>query len=155
MIQAEGHEILEDVAYRALLRCKTVSTKAEVTNWDFTHNNKCLDRYQTIVRLGLKDADNIVCSRTLLIGKPVLYLFAPEPIEAIVNLALAPQWTFSAIYPVVPTKGRVGDTKERIVWRVLTQANGELKELTTGLDVAYLFWEARYVRFSMIFLYSC
>lgn len=75
-------------------------------------------------------------------GKPVIYLFSPMEMDATVNLSLVPSWKFSAIYPVVPTKISVlGD--ERLSWKVRTHADGSLLEKTTGLDVAYLFWEAQ------------
>ena len=59
VVQAKSSEILEDVAYRALL---IQSTRADVSKWDFTHKKKLLDRHRTIARLGLKDNDNILCS---------------------------------------------------------------------------------------------
>ncbi|KAF4609941.1 hypothetical protein D9613_010306 [Agrocybe pediades] len=76
-------------------------------------------------------------------GKPVIYLLSPSLVEASVKLALAPQWDFSAIYPVVSIEKAVEQAHHReVTWRVQTQPNGDLKELITGLDVAYLFWEA-------------
>lgn len=75
-------------------------------------------------------------------GKPVIYLFSPTDIDATVNLSLVPSWKFSAIYPVVSTKTSVlGD--EALSWQVRTHADGSLLEKTTGLNVAYLFWEAQ------------
>jgi len=60
-------------------------------------------------------------------------------IDASVKLALSPEWRFSAIYPVVATK-RHGE--ELVEWNVRTHQDGSLTENNTGLDVAYLFWEA-------------
>jgi len=74
--------------------------------------------------------------------KPIIYLLSPQTIEASVKLSLVPQWSLSVIYPVVPIKASSAHSKEEIVWRVRAHPNGELTELTTGLDVAYLFWEA-------------
>ncbi|KAL1734521.1 hypothetical protein EV714DRAFT_268658 [Schizophyllum commune] len=73
-------------------------------------------------------------------GKPVIYLFAPHAVQASVRLHLIEEWSFSAVYPVVPTpeKGQ-GQSLE---WQVETRADGSLRELKTGLDVAYMFWEA-------------
>lgn len=56
-----------------------------------------------------------------------------------VALSLVPQWSFSAIYPVAPIKHV---KNEELEWKVRVKPNGELTELNTGLDVAYLFWEA-------------
>jgi len=81
-------------------------------------------------------------------GKPIIYLLAPEPFEASVELSLAPQWTFSAIYPVVPIERASSShqsASEKVTWRVEVHPNGELYELSTKLETAYLFWEATYV----------
>lgn len=75
-------------------------------------------------------------------GKPVIYLFSPTEMDATVNLSLVPSWKFSAIYPVVPTKTSILG-HESLSWQVRTHADGSLLEKTTGLDVAYLFWEAQ------------
>ncbi|KAF9563453.1 hypothetical protein CPC08DRAFT_323610 [Agrocybe pediades] len=91
----------------------------------------------------MENGDQIDVLRRQIGGKPVIYLFSPSPIEASVKLSLAPQWDFSAIYPVVPIEKAVGkEHHQEVTWRVRSQPNGDLKELTTGLDVAYLFWEA-------------
>jgi len=78
-------------------------------------------------------------------GKPVIYLFSPSDIEASVKLSLVPEWNTSAIYPVVPIKSPTTHSNEELTWRVRVHPNGDLTELNTGLDVAYLFWEALYV----------
>ena len=79
-------------------------------------------------------------------AKPVIYLFSPSGItlDAQVNLSLAPQWKFSAIYPIVPEKAEPNGGQS-ISWRVKTLPDGGLHELQTGLDVSYLYWEAEYV----------
>ncbi|KAJ6461104.1 hypothetical protein C8R45DRAFT_538584 [Mycena sanguinolenta] len=75
-------------------------------------------------------------------GKPVIYVYSPTETNVSVALTLTPEWSFSAIYPVVPNKALSSGTGERIQWNVRTHLNGSLTELNTGLDVAYLFWEA-------------
>lgn len=75
-------------------------------------------------------------------GKPVIYLFSPIEMDALVNLSLVPSWRFSTIYPVVPTK-TTALSHETLAWHVRTHADGSLTEKTTGLDVAYLYWEAQ------------
>ncbi|KAJ7118098.1 hypothetical protein C8R44DRAFT_832240 [Mycena epipterygia] len=78
---------------------------------------------------------------TLRGGKPVIYLFSPVVVDAAVRLTLTRDWDLSAIYPVVPQKKSItgGDAVE---WKVRVHPDGSLTERTTGLDVAYLFWEA-------------
>ena len=99
----------------------------------------------TVKELGIEDGDGIYLVERLLGRKPVVYLFSPKTLEADVKLSLIPQWNFSAIYPVVPIKPRTVRSNEQVAWRVRTHANGDLTELTTGLDVTYLFWEAQHV----------
>ncbi|GAA5845855.1 hypothetical protein JCM9279_002401 [Rhodotorula babjevae] len=82
-------------------------------------------------------------------GKPVIYLFPPSPLaRAQVSLALSPEWTFSALYPVVDisedvveAKG-VAQAKQRVEWTVAAEPDGSLVELSSGLELSYLFWEA-------------
>ncbi|GAA6042995.1 hypothetical protein JCM8097_003876 [Rhodosporidiobolus ruineniae] len=75
-------------------------------------------------------------------GKPVVYLFPPAPLpSANVTLALSPQWSFSALYPIVDVKkGKEGDSTAS--WTVSAGPDGSLVELASGLALSYLFWEA-------------
>ena len=76
-------------------------------------------------------------------GKPVIYLRSPTPIEASVRLGLTRQWGLSAHYPQVPIKRLVeGRVHEQVEWIVQTRQDGALVENGSGLEVAYLFWEA-------------
>ncbi|KAG1812600.1 uncharacterized protein BJ212DRAFT_1483207 [Suillus subaureus] len=70
--------------------------------------------------------------------KPVIYLYSPSDIDVSVKLSLTPEWSLSAIYPIVATK----DHGQHIEWNVRTHQDGSLTEHNSGLDVAYLFWEA-------------
>lgn len=87
----------------------------------------------------MEDGDTVYLRAEQLGGKPVIYLYSPSVIDASVKLALSPEWRFSAIYPVVATKRR---GEELVEWNVRTHQDGSLTENNTGLDVAYLFWEA-------------
>ncbi|KAG1844194.1 hypothetical protein DFJ58DRAFT_706605 [Suillus subalutaceus] len=71
-------------------------------------------------------------------GKPVIYLYSPSDIDVSVKLSLVPEWSLSVIYPVVATQ----DHGQRLEWNVRTHQDGSLTEHNSGLDVAYLFWEA-------------
>ncbi|KIM37604.1 hypothetical protein M413DRAFT_258194 [Hebeloma cylindrosporum] len=96
----------------------------------------------TLDSMGIENGDQLELYMIQRGGKPVIYLFSPETLEAEVKLSLIPQWNLCAIYPVVPIKPRTARSNEQVAWRVRTHSNGDLIELTTGLDVAYLFWEA-------------
>ena len=75
--------------------------------------------------------------------KPIIYLRSPTPIEASVRLGLTRQWSLSAHYPQVPIKRLVeGRLHEQVNWIVQTRQDGSLVEIASGLEVAYLFWEA-------------
>ncbi|KAJ7177123.1 hypothetical protein C8R46DRAFT_1078198 [Mycena filopes] len=92
--------------------------------------------------LQMEDQDIFEAYIEQLGGKPIIYLYSPVEIEATVALILTREWSFSAIYPVVPTKIIPSNAGQRIQWDVRTHLDGTLTETTTGLDVAYLFWEA-------------
>lgn len=83
--------------------------------------------------------------------KPVIYLRSPQDIEATVRVALARDWSFSAVYPISPPKILRDGDGEEIVWHLRTHADGSLTETKTGLDVSYLYWEALYVPSSFRF----
>ncbi|KAJ7092302.1 hypothetical protein B0H15DRAFT_833419 [Mycena belliarum] len=96
----------------------------------------------TPLSLELEDGDIVPIYRDQVGGKPVIYVFSPEAINASLILTLTPEWSLSAVYPVVPQKSLPSGVGERIQWDVRTHADGSLTEMNTGLDVAYLFWEA-------------
>ncbi|KAG1734367.1 hypothetical protein EDD22DRAFT_973700 [Suillus occidentalis] len=54
-------------------------------------------------------------------------------------LSLIPEWSLSVIYPVVA----IEDHGQRLEWNVCTHQDGSLTEHNSGLDVSYLFWEAK------------
>lgn len=117
-----------------------VTEQFNVGELRFTHDGNVVPSTGTVKMAGFEDGDVIDVWRSQLGGKPVIYLYAPSELTASVTLSLAPQWSFSAIYPVVPIK-RIKN--EELEWKVRVKSNGELTEMNTGLDVAYLFWEAQ------------
>jgi hypothetical protein len=86
----------------------------------------------------IMDGDSVNLLASLRGGKPVIYLYSPSDIDVSVKLSLIPEWSLSAIYPVVTIK----DHGQHIEWNVRTHQDGSLTENNSGLDVAYLFWEA-------------
>lgn len=75
-------------------------------------------------------------------GKPVIYLFPPAELAcATVTVSLVPQWTFSATYPLVDS-ATLENGSSRVTWTVSAQSSGDLIELSSGLQLNYLFWEA-------------
>jgi hypothetical protein len=95
----------------------------------------------TFIQAGLEDGDYIFVTQPQYGGKPVIYLWAPHEVEASVTLSLVKEWSFSAIYPVVPAK-RLSTGGESIHWNVRTRSDGLLLESNTSLEVSYLYWEA-------------
>jgi hypothetical protein len=73
-------------------------------------------------------------------GKPVIYLYSPNATRISTKLSLVPEWGFSAIYPVVHAK--TTPRGQELEWVVDASPNGTLKEVETGLEVSYLYWEA-------------
>ncbi|KAJ7887079.1 hypothetical protein B0H14DRAFT_2563031 [Mycena olivaceomarginata] len=95
----------------------------------------------TLAGRGIENNDSILVYLEQVGGKPVIYLYSPVEIDATVKLTLSREWSFSAIYPVVPVKPTASSAGQRIEWNFRTHLNGSLTESNTGLDVAYLFWE--------------
>ncbi|KAG2153927.1 hypothetical protein DEU56DRAFT_897960 [Suillus clintonianus] len=86
----------------------------------------------------IKNGDTINLRELPRFAKPVIYLYSPSDIDVSVKLSLSPVWSLSVIYPVVPTKNH----GQHIEWNARTHEDGNLTENISGLDVAYLFWEA-------------
>ncbi|KAL0567698.1 hypothetical protein V5O48_014294, partial [Marasmius crinis-equi] len=108
----------------------------------FVDGNRVVES-DTLQRLNVPDGDTFLLFAAQCGGKPVIYLFSPREIVAKVRLGLTRQWEFSAIYPVVPVKQAVGENVHQVIeWNTQTRGDGSVVETTTGLEVAYLFWEA-------------
>ncbi|KAJ7050417.1 hypothetical protein C8F01DRAFT_1179087 [Mycena amicta] len=75
--------------------------------------------------------------------KPVIYLRSPSDIDASIQVSLIPDWSFSALYPVVPvSKPKDPRLHEAAAWSVRTRTDGTLLDKNSGAEVSYLFWEA-------------
>lgn len=75
--------------------------------------------------------------------KPVLYLLSHKPIRDVsVQVLLSPVWTFDVVYPIVPVIGKEAGG-EAVVWNVNIRGknDGLLREVGSGVEVSYLFWE--------------
>lgn len=107
----------------------------------FYHDGGYVREDDTAYELGIENGDYIEVHTRQVGGKPVIYLTSPTNMDATVRLSLVPAWKLSAHYPIVPVQIS-HDAGESIEWKVSTRCDGTLQEHTTGLDVAYLFWEA-------------
>ncbi|EJD48454.1 hypothetical protein AURDEDRAFT_85731 [Auricularia subglabra TFB-10046 SS5] len=109
--------------------------------WRGTYEGMRFREEDTAAELGLRDGDEILLHRAQCGGKPVIYLFTPTVMSARVELALVPEWEFSAIYPVAP----VSELKNGMTitaWDVDVQADGTMLDQRTSAEVSYLYWEA-------------
>jgi len=78
--------------------------------------------------------------------KPVIYLYPPSSIPNVtVDLHLTSCWQFSAVYPSPQTTISLGEhsTAQSLTWAVAAEPDGTLVEKTTGVEISYLYWEAR------------
>jgi ubiquitin C len=87
-------------------------------------------------------------------GKPVIYLLSPVTLDATVDLKLVPEWSFSALYPVVPVRKNKEQKEHPLVavcddaasqfvtWKVQVLPDGTLVDEASGSSVSYLYWEA-------------
>ncbi len=73
-------------------------------------------------------------------GKPVICLFTPYPLNAVVRLSIVKDWSFSVVYPGVPIKS--SESGQSIEWNVNTHEDNTMTDTATGARVSYLFWEA-------------
>ena len=116
-----------------------------VQRYRFSANSRRIDSSLTLEQSGFTGGEHVYCVKLPRGRKPVIYLLSPEAIEVSVTLSLIPQWRFSSIYPIVSIHRPIHGSKEEITWRVRVHPGGELTELITGINVAYLFWEAQSV----------
>jgi hypothetical protein len=116
-----------------------------VMRYQFSTNGRQIDSSLTLEQSGFTGGEDVYCITLPKARKPVIYLLSPEAIEASVTLSLIPGWRFSSIYPIVPIHRSTHGSKEELTWRLQVHPGGELTELITGLNVAYLFWEAQSV----------
>ena len=79
--------------------------------------------------------------------KPVIYLYPPSRLSNVtVELLLTSSWRFSAIYPLPRTTGEKQQLDAHfLTWTVDAEPDGRLVDKTSGVEVAYLYWEATYV----------
>jgi hypothetical protein len=124
----------------------------EYDRLNFFRGGSILYEQNTVGEAGIENGDSIDVLPELRIGKPVIYLFSPTPLEASVTLSLVQEWKLSVVYPVVPIKQSAARKGQKFSWEVQTKEDGSLTELNTGLDVSYLFWEAMYVSSSVVSL---
>ncbi|KAG2104640.1 uncharacterized protein F5147DRAFT_638220 [Suillus discolor] len=112
----------------------------ESTNYRTMWRGSRLDHDSSIRSCNILNGDSIYFIVAQVGGKPVIYLYSPSNIDVSVKLSLSPEWSFSAIYPVVTLKQEHG---QHVEWNVRTHQDGSLTERNSGLDVSYLFWEAK------------
>ena len=81
-----------------------------------------------------------------MVRKPVIYLYPPSNLEDVtVELALTSSWRFSAVHPPPQTTIPPGEphTAQSLTWKVTAKPNGMLFDKTSGMEVSYLYWEAK------------
>ena len=92
---------------------------------------------------------SVFSGRGQAVRKPVIYLYPPSRLSDVtVELLLAPSWSFSAIYPLPQTAITSCEKQidaQSLTWSVEAEPDGKLVEKTSGVEVAYLYWEATYV----------
>ncbi|KAH8831682.1 ubiquitin-domain-containing protein [Flagelloscypha sp. PMI_526] len=108
---------------------------------------RCLTDEQTMEEANINAGD--VLHLVLRMRKPVIYLRSPQDLDVSVRLELAPQWKFSAVYPVSPIID--SHDKQSVKWDVRTRSEDRcLIEQETGVEAAYLYWEADSVLSTLI-----
>lgn len=154
--------LLQKLSSCVVVRAKRSTAWSKVFHAFCRHTGKCDDAFRCIYEGSSIPADtkfkhiiedgqtaiDILVVPSLKGGKPVVYILpaAGTDLDRVkVQLALVPEWSISAVYPVVEVGhakvgGRIDDVVESTV---SAKSDGSLVELSSGLDLSYLFWEAR------------
>lgn len=160
----KGRKIYEAVARSMVVPDRSfrliLSSSYEIMLWD-----------QTVHQMGLKEFGDTADIETEPIfvdvimeqigGKPVIYLYPPQPMSVDVTLSLCPQCqvypvhsmrltlmiagAISAVHPPTPVlkpdSAQTANDCERVKWTVNAEIHGTMADEATGLEVSYLFWE--------------
>jgi hypothetical protein len=108
-----------------------------------------LNNEWTISDYGIVSGDTIQLNpqmRATTVRKPVIYLYPPSSLaDVTVELALASSWRFSAVHPPPRTTVPPGEphTAQALTWTVAAEPDGTLLDKTSGMEVSYLYWEAK------------
>ncbi|KAF7293242.1 p-loop containing nucleoside triphosphate hydrolase protein [Mycena chlorophos] len=112
-------------------------------NYRMVYDGQRLEEHHTVGSYGMEDGDVLEMWMVQKGGKPVIYLRASEELDAMVEVSLVPDWSFSALYPVVPTTTpKSPHLHQSARWDVKTALDGTMFDKTSGVQVSYLFWEA-------------
>ncbi|KAJ2912266.1 hypothetical protein MD484_g8146, partial [Candolleomyces efflorescens] len=101
---------------------------------------RMLEDHRTLSDYNIQEQSTLDFLPNLRIGKPVIYLYPPIATRISAKLSLVPEWEFSTIYPIRPVKNT--PRGQELQWLVDALPTGILKEVGTGLEVSYLYWEA-------------
>ena len=116
------------------------------SNSRLTFRRSRLNIDSAISDYGIVSGDTIHLNSEGTIAKPVIYLFPPSSLtDVTVDLALTSSWRFSAVHPpprATTPPGRP-HTAQSLTWTVTAEPNGTLVDKTSGMEVSYLYWEAK------------
>ncbi|KAK7452162.1 hypothetical protein VKT23_020790 [Stygiomarasmius scandens] len=104
-------------------------------------SRKQLEDGKTLSSYSIRHGSTIHVVVRLRGDKPVIYLQSPKEMQVTVKLSLSSSWSFSAIYPMVSVISHE-DGGQTLEWSVLTRKDGTLFHHHSGVDIAYLYWEA-------------
>jgi hypothetical protein len=105
-----------------------------------------LNNEWTFSDYGIVSGNTIQLNLEMKIAKPVIYLLPPSSLaDVTVELALASSWRFSAVHPPPRTTVPPGEphTAQALTWTVAAEPDGTLVDKTSGMEVSYLYWEAK------------
>ncbi|KAG2487520.1 hypothetical protein HYH03_013801 [Edaphochlamys debaryana] len=109
-------------------------------------NREVLEDGRTLASYGLQDGSSVTLLLNLTGGKPVICIWAADPMDLVVRLQLSYRWAFSSLVPrpdVGDGKGEWGTGGRVAEWRVAARPDGSLAHPGSGgREYSYLFWEA-------------
>jgi hypothetical protein len=110
------------------------------SNSRLIYRNSYMNNERTFADYGIVSGNTILLNPQTRPRKPVIYLYPPSSLpDVTVELALASSWRFSAVHP--PPRSTVS-LPQSLTWTVAAEPDGTLVDKTSGMEVAYLYWEA-------------
>lgn len=127
--------------------CERIQTRifGEMVISDLRFGSLSLDRERTLTSYAMCSESTVTATleeKQPQICKSTIYLYPPVGLaDVTVKLTVVPSWLFSDVHP--PQNNMLYLPGGSITWKVAAEPNGTLVEKASGMEVSYLYWEAK------------